>query len=135
MPLYKPLQLPVSRDAFQGNHNTRPDRTAVSACGNVLVLVYGGAGVVVLADTLSRSGRRGAILSRILVNAFVVELCSLLVSLLQPNAPGRPGPRVFWVTNRCKFIKAIPARLADCLRHTSHKHDKMLSISAWKTCK
>lgn len=46
------------------------------------MLAYGGGGVVVLTDTLSRHGRHQAVLSRILVNASIVQLCSLTVFLL-----------------------------------------------------
>lgn len=78
------------------------------------MLAYGGGGgVVVLTATLSRHGRHQAMLSGILVNAPVVQLCSLSVFLLQPNTWGGPGPVVFRETNRFKFIKVIPARLAD----------------------
>lgn len=85
------------------------------------VLVYCG-GVVALTGSLFRHGRHQAIFSRILVNASIVQVYSLMVSLMQPNIWDGPGQGVFQVTNRPKFMKVIPARLVDCLHHAIHKH-------------
>lgn len=75
-------------------------------------------GVVALTGSLFRHGRHQAIFSRILVNASIVQVYSLMVSLIQPNIWDRPGQDVFQVTNSPKFIKVIPERLVDYIMQT-----------------